>query len=620
MKSLILLSIFTLTLANTATISLLESLYESRQYSALRKMLKKQRNEPDEGLLAVVNRLEGHLCLFGMQSDYYVDVLCAWNKYAAAAQLGDPEGLFYAGLMLNNLLFDSLEPLKGKFGREVGLVEEAKDLTAKIKAVKALAFTMNSMSSTLGFSLAMKYMGMTMSKQADKCFAVASYYTWAADKLLPFFNTSFQPIYKVGKEIRTTIDPFDIEDGRSNVYFFRYLEILADSSNLLANPEDVKNYLVSAYVDDGEYRLAKQLAERLIKKQPNNTYANYVLGLLYLIGKTVQTNYTLALGHLQTAANSSSGDAFNLLGYMHLNGLGVEQNTTAARECFEKSITRGNRYAAYNQGSQSFNPKEFMGNKATQLFLAAVLGGIVHGFYNLGMMHAYGIGVPQSCYTGIKYLGKGLDLMIQRKYFNDTYELFLRRERKTAAMQYMVMADIGNVSAQVSAGNLFDGYDLIKEKLWIHQYEPNLNINKRLALKYYLGAFNGGEDSVCMRLGDFYYYGYEVKRDWEKAVGFYNRSKASVLGAAFYAGVLLNYGLLHQYGTGLPQNHQLASIFYNFSMMTDPSWYFPAKVMNTVLAYEAHGIRGTLPSFSLYLFIPSFAFLVVALTLIIKRM
>eukprot|EP00826_Nyctotherus_ovalis_P027745 TRINITY_DN2170_c0_g7_i3.p1 TRINITY_DN2170_c0_g7~~TRINITY_DN2170_c0_g7_i3.p1 ORF type:complete len:621 (-),score=123.80 TRINITY_DN2170_c0_g7_i3:112-1974(-) len=619
MKSLIFLSILILTLAHSDTISLLESLYDSRKYSTLRTMLKQERKKADEKLLAVVNRLEGHLCWFGMQSDYHVDLSCAWNRYATAAQLGDSEGLFYAGLMLNNFLFDSLEPLKGKFGKEVGLVEEAGDLTAKIKAIKALAFTMNFMSSTLGFPLAMKYMGVTINKQADKCFVTASYYTWAADKLLPFFNASFQPVYKAGKEIRVTIDPFDIEDEKNNVYFLRYVEILAASSNLLANPEDVKNYLVSAYVDNGEYRLAKQLAESLIAKQSNNTYANYVLGLLYLAGKTVQMNYTLALNHLQVAANSSNGDALNLLGYMYLNGLGVRQNTTAAHECFEKSVARGNRYAAYNQGSQSFNPKDFMGNRAAQLFLASVLGGIMQGFYNLGMMYAYGIGVSQSCYTGIKYLGKALDLMIQRKYFNDTYRLFLSGKRKTAAMQYIVMADIGNVSAQVSAGNLFDGYNLIKEKLWIHQYEPTLNINKHLALKYYLAAFDNGEDAVCMRLGDFYYYGYEVERDLEKAVGFYNRSKNTVLSPAFYAGVLFNYGLLYQYGMGLPQDYQLASVFYNYSIVTDPSWYFPAKVMNTILTYEAHGIRETLPSLNFYFLLPPLAFLVVALLLIIKR-
>ena len=621
MKITVFLLLSTLLLASDSTISLLESLYENKEYKTLNKQLEKLSGKRGLSIeiRAAISRFKGHLCFFGMNTNYYIDLSCAWKNYAHSAQLGDPEGLFYTGLFLDNFLFNSLEPLKGSFGKDIDLIDKAKDLSAKVKAVKSLAFTMKFMSSTLGFPLALKYLGAMLKSDDERCQSAAIYYSRAAEKLLPHFNTSLQTIYEKTKEIHEAIHPFNSEEQYNDLHLFRYLEQFIETTDRINNSQSIINYLVGAYIEHREYKLAKQLAMKMLKKNVNNTFGNYALGMLYLIGEAVPINYTLALHHLRIAVQAKHGDSLNLLGYMYLKGLGVEQDTMKANDCFKEAANQGNRYGAYNQASITFNPKGLDGLSSAQMFLISLTTGIMQAFYNLGMMYTYGVGVPHLCNTGLSYLGIALDIMIQRKYFDKAYDTYMRGHDKAATMQYMVMAEIGNVSAQVSVGNLFDYNDQIKDKLWIHQYEPKLNINKRLALKYYMAAFNQGENVICVRIGDFYYYGYEVNKDLDMAMSFYNRSIAVVTIPRLYTSIIFRHGILRHYGIGLPQDYELASLYYNETLTMDASWYFPVKVMNTVMAYEWIGIREVLPSFNIYFLLISVALFATTLFLFLKK-
>ena len=119
--------IFTIVLAEDTilpSIKEAELLYEQKNFSSLVSELSKIRALPNLNkiTLGAINRLEGHICLFGKKKDKNIDLSCAWKKYAEASRYGDIEGMFYAAFILNNFLFDTLDPLKEQFGEKVAII------------------------------------------------------------------------------------------------------------------------------------------------------------------------------------------------------------------------------------------------------------------------------------------------------------------------------------------------------------------------------------------------------------------------------------------------------------------------------------------------------------------
>lgn len=75
--------------------------------------------------------------------------------------------------------------------------------------------------------------------------------------------------------------------------------------------------------------------------------AQYTIGLEYYQKK----NYTKAQPWLVKASNQKNADAENTLGVMYLNGLGVKKDVQKAKDLFQPSAKRGNKFAAEHLGT-----------------------------------------------------------------------------------------------------------------------------------------------------------------------------------------------------------------------------------------------------------------------------
>ena len=316
-----------------------EFLYDKSEFSALINKIKelRQLQNLDKSILGAISRLEGHICLFGQGKNGYIDLSCAWKKYIDASRKGDAEGLFYTAFLLKNLLFDSLEPLKDQFGSEISLVDSTSTLNEKIKLINAIAYNMYYLSSIGNFPLALKYIGNNIRLDPIDCLAAVSYYTKAADFLLSYFNESFYDMYEEDLLITNSVKPF-AKRKESTLSIIKFNEAVYSLYNRNAeNSESQLSTIAFQYLLYREYDLAKNLAERLMKKNQYDRIANYIMGVLYMTGNGVPIDYNSALSYFNISSLYQNTYATNALGYMYMNGLGVKKNETLALEHFTQA-------------------------------------------------------------------------------------------------------------------------------------------------------------------------------------------------------------------------------------------------------------------------------------------
>jgi len=78
---------------------------------------------------------------------------------------------------------------------------------------------------------------------------------------------------------------------------------------------------------------------------------------------------------------------------------------------------------------------------------------------------------------------------------------------------------------------------------------------------YWTRSATQGYSNARVKLGDYHYYGYETKIDYEMAV--YQYKKASQV--KYNAQALFNLGYMHQNGLGLKRDHRLAKTYYDLA-------------------------------------------------------
>ncbi len=319
-----------------------EELYAKHMFAPFRTALSDlNKLIPPDSLspeLGVLRRLEGHACLFGMEKDSSVDPHCAWKKYALSARAGDPEGLFYAGVILDNFLFDSLAPLQDMFAAQISALVRASTQRSHVQIVKAIATSCFYMSAVGGFAPAMMLLG----NRADpanvvKCTTASTYYANAAHVLIPQFNQSYQNAQIKLNSIVTAVDPFESSDNLADhLAGLRMYEQVAYGLDEKTEQAKMLGQISEHYLLKQEYDLACAAAKKAMSIDPNNTNANYVYGVINMIGKGVQQNYTSARTHLEISARQKHAEALNALGFIHLNGFGVPVNEIVAHDFFKR--------------------------------------------------------------------------------------------------------------------------------------------------------------------------------------------------------------------------------------------------------------------------------------------
>ncbi|KAL8270319.1 hypothetical protein Esti_005754 [Eimeria stiedai] len=396
--------------------------------------------------------------------------------------------------------------------------------------------------------------------------------------------------------------------------------------------------------EDEFYRLSgdpEHLTMLIHEANEGNLAVHALLGRKFLFGVDgFPQDFAKARYHLLAASRSSKGEAKSLLGYMYALGLGVEADLNEAAEWFFRGARENQDPIAFNGlglvyffgtlliesnpaiAFEMFNRSATLNSPDGQLNLAslyltgtgvhksfvealrwltkAVRGGSTGAAYALGVMHLSGLGAVRDCPLAVGLLKLATE---RASYFAHTLQrahtAYERSAYDEAAFNYLLLAEAGHEAAQFNLAFLLD------TGLTDIFFDGTLRRKRLHAQRFYEMAAAQGNLAAQLRLGDFAYYGYGVrrrselmkyskdffdqngdsfegwlfkrkswldegKRDFAEAAAFYRKvADSAAWGPALAAKARYNLGAMHLFGTGVPKDLFLASNHFNRSLEAD---------------------------------------------------
>lgn len=291
------------------------------------------------------------------------------------------------------------------------------------------------------------------------------------------------------------------------------------------------------------------------------------LGHMYANGVGVDQNNDTAKQYFQGAADAGNPSGQFGLGYMYLTGQSVEQDHRTAFKLFQHASEAGNAEAWFHMGVMYLNgwgvkPSH---RQALECFTIAAQVGHVLGMYNLAVMHLNGrAGLPDvdarlSCPPALALMKKIAEKGSWGGLVQQAYEEFMDGNYESAMCHYLQSAEMGSELGQSNAAWMLS-----------HGYGHEGPHAAQLAITLYQRAAEQGNHEALLEVGDSYYYGRGVPRDWPRAAQVYGAASKHRIAQASY-----NLGFMHEFGAGLPQDLHLAKRYYDKALEAQPDTWVP---------------------------------------------
>ena len=288
-----------------------------------------------------------------------------------------------------------------------------------------------------------------------------------------------------------------------------------------------KSYEVTIVVEGGREKKMEMDAE----KTPLIHEAN---GLFYL------DDYSGAIAAYTFALTNGEFDpiVYHKLGYLYMNGLGVEKNVDFALELYEKGTAFSQLGCLYNLGTYYVKQGDYI--TAKDYFEKAVETGLPLGYYGLGYIYA----------TDSQDVGKDLD---------KAYELFDKA------------IETGDIEAMFSVGkflNIAGETDEIQAK----------------GLDILIKASDAGYSEACSIVGDAYETGRGTEVDTKKAFEYFLKG-AEMYSSTFYYD---NVGYCYEEGVGVEQDYAKAVECYTLATQSNSgmAWFDLGRMYESGLGVE----------------------------------
>eukprot|EP00879_Flechtneria_rotunda_P018269 GHRR01019166.1.p1 GENE.GHRR01019166.1~~GHRR01019166.1.p1 ORF type:complete len:833 (+),score=340.80 GHRR01019166.1:350-2848(+) len=276
------------------------------------------------------------------------------------------------------------------------------------------------------------------------------------------------------------------------------------------------------------------------------------LGHMYGAGLGVPQDYAKALKYFQEAATRQNSLGLYGLGYMYLSGKGVDQNHEKAYKYFVAAAEQGDRDAHFYLGAMymhGLGMKRRSLSKAFMHYFQAASLGHVQAMHNVAIMHMSGKGTPKACKPALSHLKALVEKGPLAAALQAGHEAFFRGQHGQALLSYLQASELGMEIAQSNAAWMLDrGFAYAGP----HAAAVATTLFKRSAEQ--------GNVMSLLQLGDCYYYGNGVEQDWVRAAAIYYEAYKERSAEAMF-----NLGFMHQYGAGVPKDHNLARRFYNMA-------------------------------------------------------
>ncbi|KAJ9162526.1 hypothetical protein P3X46_022291 [Hevea brasiliensis] len=300
-----------------------------------------------------------------------------------------------------------------------------------------------------------------------------------------------------------------------------------------------------------------------------------LLGEIYARGAGVERNYTKAIGCFKLASEQQLYSAYNGMGYLFVKGYGVEMNYTKAKEYFEKAADNEEAAGRYNLGVMYLKG---IGVKrdvklACKYFIEAANAGQPKAFYQLAKMFHMGVGLKKDLIMATALYKLVAEQGPWSTLSRWALESYLKGDVGKAFLLYSRMAELGYEIAQSNAAWILDKYEEHSMCMGESGFCTDTQRHQR-AFSFWWQASKQGNEHAALRIGDAYYYGQGMERDYERAAEAYMHAKSQSNAQAMF-----NLGYMHEHGQGLPFDLHLAQRYYDqaqeVKMMGSSEWCRP---------------------------------------------
>eukprot|EP00002_Diphylleia_rotans_P021232 TRINITY_DN4137_c0_g1_i10.p1 TRINITY_DN4137_c0_g1~~TRINITY_DN4137_c0_g1_i10.p1 ORF type:complete len:687 (-),score=151.47 TRINITY_DN4137_c0_g1_i10:1418-3478(-) len=398
------------------------------------------------------------------------------------------------------------------------------------------------------------------------CRKALGYYSLAAKKVA----ATVQSIGYVGRSTeRKRIAELDHQQGTANEKgVIEHIQWAASHGDVQHMVTMGNLYLHSLYGVKQNFHEAFLYFQRA--SHHNHPEAWGQLGNMYLQGLGTTQNFPKAFECYSKGAALEHHLSFNGLGYMYLKGIHVERNYEEAYKYFDKAVNAGSVEGKLNLGIMYLEGRgvQVDNAKAYVHFSMAARSGHTLALYYMGLLHEVGVGAAYNCPIALQ----NYKVVVERGNTGDIIDIaqlkYQQGEYSTALILNDLASELGFEIAQSNAAYLYEnqlGYD--KSDHMTHALQ-----------RYRQSALQGNVKSK-LRVGDAYYYGHSVAKDFEVAAAHYNEAVQ-----AGSAQAMFNLGYMHQYGEGVPKDLHLAKRFYDMAASTSPEAYVPTRLALAVWA------------------------------------
>uniref|UniRef100_A0A2K6E8X0 SEL1L2 adaptor subunit of SYVN1 ubiquitin ligase n=1 Tax=Macaca nemestrina TaxID=9545 RepID=A0A2K6E8X0_MACNE len=339
---------------------------------------------------------------------------------------------------------------------------------------------------------------------------------------------------------------------------------------------------LSSYGIGMEYDQAKALIYYTFGSAGGSIMSQMILGYRYLSGINVLQNCEVALSYYKKVADHIA-DTFE-----KSEGVPVEkvrlterpENLSSNSEILDWDIYQYYKFLAergdvqiqvmytdeieflehenYKAGSGIWKDYKL----AFKYFYLASQSGQPLAIYYLAEMYATGTGVVRSCRTAVELYKGVCELGHWAEKFLTAYFAYKDGDIDSSLVQYALLAEMGYEVAQSNSAFILESKKaniLEKEKM----YPMALLLWNRAAIQ--------GNAFARVKIGDYHYYGYGTKKDYQTAATHY-----SIAADKYHnAQAMFNLAYMYEHGLGIAKDIHLARRLYDMAAQTSPDAYIP---------------------------------------------
>ncbi|XP_052105455.1 protein sel-1 homolog 1-like isoform X2 [Mytilus californianus] len=389
-----------------------------------------------------------------------------------------------------------------------------------------------------------------------KCESALTYYKKAASTVADAVTFSSGPAIQ---RIRLHEEAENQNSGQSALMdddLLQYYHFLADKGDVQAQVVLGQLYYQGGRGVPVDHERA--LHYFMMAAESGNANALAYLGKMYTEGSAaVEQNNQTAMMYFKNAADKGNAVGQTGLGMMYMYGKGVAKDFNKAYKYFQLAADQGWVDGQLQLGIMYFSGKGVRRDykMAVKYFNLAAQGGHVLAYFNLAQMHATGTGVLRNCHTAVEFFKNVAERGRWAAMLQEAHTLYKEGNVHQALMKYTFLADLGYEVAQSNVAYILDNGEVglfVEDEIY------------QRALLHWGRAASQGSTIARLKMGDYHYYGYGTKVDYESAASQYRLASEQQHNAQ----AMFNLGYMHEQGLGLKQDLHLAKRFYDMAAET----------------------------------------------------